>query len=58
VTTKMKHKWRLESNGEPDLFALDYDVHNGPFCEVCMEGFCVNCTPDWADTECVGDEDE
>lgn len=53
---KRAHQWRLDRDGQPDTFALDYEHHNGPYCEVCLLGFCVNCTPGWANTECEGDE--
>ena len=52
------HQWRLDSEGGIDLWALAYEFHNGPYCTVCMEGFCVNCTPNWASTECEGDDED
>lgn len=54
----MKHKWQLDGDGLPDIWVLDYDYCNGPFCEVCLEGFCIHCCPNWAELECEGDFDE
>lgn len=57
----MKHAWKLDENGAPDVWAFesvpheDYGYHNGPVCTVCLEAFCVNCTPGWADAECEGE---
>lgn len=53
-----QHQWRRDSEGEIDLWALAFDFCNGPYCEVCLEGFCVNCTPGWAETECEGDDED
>lgn len=54
---KRAHQWLLDSEGEADRWVLSYEFHNGPYCQVCMESFCVNCTPGWADTECEGDDE-
>lgn len=53
----MKHQWTLDSNGQPDLWFFSYGYHNGPYCERCLESWCINCTPAVLDADnCPGDE--
>lgn len=57
----MKHAWRLDAQGKPDLWAFEsvpyevYGYHNGPVCTVCYESFCMHCQRDWEDLECEGE---
>lgn len=51
VFTK-KHLWYRDKNGEIDEWRLDFDIHNGPECQICERTFCMHCTRNWADTEC------
>jgi hypothetical protein len=37
------HKLRREDDGEVDIFALDYDYHNGPECVLCGDSWCHHC---------------
>lgn len=51
----MKHRWRLNEDGEVDMFASEEGFHNGPFCEECWEAPCEHCAPGWADLDdCTG----
>lgn len=51
----MKHRWQLNEWGEVDMFALDVDIHNGPRCTRCGEGFCHHCWDPFGE-ECPGDK--
>jgi hypothetical protein len=53
----MKHTWRLNSDGDIDIWALDIDYHNGPVCIVCEEYYCHHCRPDCFELDCAGDQD-
>lgn len=48
-----EHDWEKDRYGDINMFALDFDYHNGPHCEVCGKSYCEHCEPDWATTECV-----
>lgn len=37
------HLLRLDDNGVVDDFAMEYEYHNGPMCELCHESWCVHC---------------
>lgn len=52
-----QHDWELDEDGEIDMFALDFDFHNGPRCRRCHHSFCMHCYPDWADLKCIIDRD-
>lgn len=44
ITNTKGHEWKLdEDDGEVDIFALDYDIHNGPMCINCGYSFCHHC---------------
>lgn len=34
------HKLMLNEDGEVDFFAMSYEFHNGPMCELCHESWC------------------
>jgi hypothetical protein len=40
------HTFRLDSTGDIDIWALDIDYHNGPYCTSCDEVFCEHCIPE------------
>lgn len=44
-----RHKWKLNSKGEIDEFAFDYDIHAGVVCERCGRCVCTSCEPDYDD---------
>ena len=46
-----EHMWRMDGD-EVDTWAWDSEYHNGPICEVCGARPCVNCSPNWENTEC------
>lgn len=50
----MKHDFYLDENGDIDDFFLDYDIHNGPGCQRCHDGWCRWCHPERKDEECPG----
>lgn len=47
-----RHMWHRNKNGEIDEWAMEYEFHNGPVCEVCGCSICVHCSPDWENEEC------
>lgn len=51
----MLHTWILDSEGQIDVFVLDYEFHNGPVCTVCSDAFCIWCHINWKDLECPGE---
>jgi len=38
------HIWKRDETGNVDIFAYDYDYHNGPRCIKCGYGFCHHCS--------------
>lgn len=52
-----KHDWKLDKNGEIDMWAMESGYHNGPMCKRCYHSVCVHCEPNWDDDECEIDED-
>ena len=55
-----EHLWRRDNNGEIDLWAFEYEYHNGPVCTRCHHSECEHCNEDWETnpTEpCVIDKD-
>jgi hypothetical protein len=40
-----QHDWK-RYEGEVDIFAMEYEWHNGPMCKRCHESFCHHCEPD------------
>lgn len=49
------HVWRLDESGEIDWYYYidpENDIHTGPSCSQCGDGFCINCTPDGPDSDC------
>lgn len=48
-----EHDWEKDRRGEINMFAVEYEYHNGPYCEICHESYCEHCTPDWASTKCI-----
>ena len=46
------HAFRTNENGRVDIWASDYDIHNGPVCVVCDDGFCVHCDSNWKTEKC------
>jgi len=51
-----KHHFRKEEDGSVDVFALDADYHNGPYCLRCDEYFCMHCNRNVLTEECPGYE--
>lgn len=47
----MKHRWKLDEDGKPDIFAFESGHHNGPQCLRCGESFCHHCWQPYED-EC------
>lgn len=47
-----KHMWRRDKHGEIDTWAMEFEFHNGPICEVCGDSTCIHCSPDWENEEC------
>ncbi len=39
------HRLR-QRDGRVDEFAVDFDFHNGPCCELCGESWCMHCNHD------------
>lgn len=39
------HLLWLDDEGEVDMFAMSYECHNGPMCELCSDAWCVQCQP-------------
>lgn len=37
------HRWKTDSDGEIDFFAVSQDFCNGPLCIDCYTSFCVHC---------------
>ena len=37
------HLLKRDESGEVDGFALDYEYHNGPMCELCYDSWCQHC---------------
>jgi DNA primase catalytic subunit len=37
------HKWLKDEDGEVNMWVLDMDYHNGPYCEACEQSFCEHC---------------
>lgn len=37
------HRWKVDSDGEIDFFAMSQDFCNGPLCIDCYASFCVHC---------------
>lgn len=40
------HDWKKDENGEIDMFAYEFEYHNGPVCQRCDESFCIHCEDD------------
>ena len=51
-----KHIWRKRADGEIDYFAVDFEYHNGPECEICGLSFCEHCHPEKFDEESCKDQ--
>lgn len=52
-----KHDWQTTEDGEIDIFAFEYDYHNGPVCKRCGYSYCIHCLPDGRENgPCVIDE--
>lgn len=49
-----KHVWREDARGSIDIFALEYDIHNGPRCVVCGRSACHHCEPGIYAEPCPG----
>lgn len=55
-----EHLWKRDKNGEIDVWAFEYEYHNGPVCTRCYHSECEHCNEDWKKdpTEpCVIDKD-
>ena len=51
-----EHDWARDEDGKIDEFAMEYEYHNGPYCNRCGYSFCINCTPrGWDATRCIVD---
>ncbi len=48
------HVMKRNSDGDVDQFGIDYETHNGPICEVCGEGVCWHCKPNYQPEKCPG----
>ncbi len=51
-----KHEWKKDEDGNIDLWAMEYEHHNGPRCERCGESYCAHCNPDYDDEPCITDK--
>lgn len=51
-----KHIWKKRADGEVDHFAVDFEYHNGPECEICGLHFCEHCAPEMFDDESCKDQ--
>lgn len=40
------HELITDEEGVVDIFAHEYDNHNGPACKLCGEGWCHHCQPE------------
>lgn len=40
-----EHDWARDEDGKIDEFAMEYEYHNGPYCNRCGYSFCIHCTP-------------
>jgi hypothetical protein len=49
---KKTHLFDLNDRGEPDMFAFEYEYHNGPHCKKCGRFICAHCEPDYSEQEC------
>ena len=50
----MKHKWKLDKDGNVNEWVWEEGFHNGVICERCGKSVCVNCTPNYMDLDdCV-----
>lgn len=50
------HDWARDEDGKIDEFAMEYEYHNGPYCNRCGYSFCIHCTPNgWNATRCIVD---
>jgi len=38
-----EHDWHLDENGDIDMFAMEYENHNGPSCKRCGYSYCHHC---------------
>jgi hypothetical protein len=55
----MKHKWKKDENGEPDVFSWDDDFGNGTTCLSCGTEVCIYSCQGWQDLDdCVGAPDK
>ena len=37
------HLLKRDDDGDIDMFAMSYEFHNGPVCELCHDCWCVHC---------------
>lgn len=51
-----KHDWKLDEDGEIDLWAMSVGYCNGPVCKRCHTSVCEICNPDYDKEECEVDE--
>lgn len=51
-----KHEWKKDRHGNIDLWAFEYEYHNGPQCERCGESYCEHCDPHYDSKPCVVDK--
>lgn len=51
-----KHVWRKTATGGIDHFAVDFEYHNGPACEICGLSFCEHCHPEKFNEESCKDQ--
>lgn len=50
-----KHDFYLDDRGEVDEWRHEYDIHNGPWCKLCDEPFCIWCDAEDIEGECPGE---
>jgi hypothetical protein len=49
------HVWQLDEDGLVDIYALDFEFHNGPMCKVCWLSFCEHCQREGDLEPCPGE---
>lgn len=52
------HVFATNEYGKIDTWASESEMHNGPVCVVCNEGFCVHCEDGWKTELCPRHQEE
>ena len=46
------HLFDLDESGKIDVFAFEFEFHNGPHCRKCGRYICEHCEPDYLTQKC------